>query len=291
MKIVKNILRYIIVIMIIISVISLALVKIVSSTILNEAYVLKILDTSGYYDNIYKDLESNFENYIHQSGLDESVIKDICTKEDIKNSTEIILANIYEGTNKAINTDKIKQKLNDNISKSLEGIQVTSKMQQSIDTFVDTICNEYTSTMSQTKYEKVINDNYKKIEKLTSVAQTALCITTLLGVVLIVSLSYKRIYRCISLIGISLVSSGAFLVIVDLIVNFKVKIQYIKILNDSISVVLQNIIADILNKIVQTGSVLLAIGVGFIIVSSIVKIQKLKKKGVNNGRDKFKRII
>lgn len=278
MKIVKNILRYIIVIMIIISVISLALVKIVSSTILNEAYVLKILDTSGYYDNIYKDLESNFENYIHQSGLDESVIKDICTKEDIKNSTEIILANIYEGTNKAINTDKIKQKLNDNISKSLEGIQVTSKMQQSIDTFVDTICNEYTSTMSQTKYEKVINDNYKKIEKLTSVAQTALCITTLLGVVLIVSLSYKRIYRCISLIGISLVSSGAFLVIVDLIVNFKVKIQYIKILNDSISVVLQNIIADILNKIVQTGSVLLAIGVGFIIVSSIVKIQKTEEK-------------
>ena len=39
------------------------------------------LQSQNYYEKIYKETESNFENYIHQSGLDEDVLKDIVWKE------------------------------------------------------------------------------------------------------------------------------------------------------------------------------------------------------------------
>ena len=46
-------------------------------TMLNKTYILQKLDETNFYSETYKIVESNFENYISQSGLDEEVLENI----------------------------------------------------------------------------------------------------------------------------------------------------------------------------------------------------------------------
>lgn len=120
MKIISNIIKYIVIILLIISIILTLAVKVLTSTILNKDYILGKLEETNYYKNIYNQVESNFENYIYQSGLDEDVIKGIISEEDIKSDTIQIINNIYNNKEVTeVNISKIEERLEKNIYDSL----------------------------------------------------------------------------------------------------------------------------------------------------------------------------
>ena len=95
-----------------------------------------------------------------------------------------------------------------------------------------------------------------------------------IGVIFIILLSLKEINKAISIIGISMWSSGIFYIIVKLLVDYKIKVANIKILNDSISKVVQNIIFGILSNFVSISVIVLVLGIILIMVGNIFKIQK-----------------
>ena len=160
----KKIIQYIVATILALAILGLIIINILSSSILSKEYILGKLQNQNYYEKIYQETESNFENYIHQSGLDEDVLKDIVTKEKIEKDTRIILNNIYNGMDEKIDTKEIKEKLTENINNSLNG-KISSSEQKAINTFVDTICKEYETTISHTNYEKKINEALNKINK------------------------------------------------------------------------------------------------------------------------------
>ena len=82
--------------------------NIATSTILNKEYIFNKFEETGYYANVKKDVESNFENYIYQSGFDEDVMNDIVTTEMIKKDTISIITNIYEGKEIEIDTTTLE---------------------------------------------------------------------------------------------------------------------------------------------------------------------------------------
>jgi len=199
MKVVKNIIQYIVATILALAILLLILINIFSSSILSKDYVLSKLDEQNYYDKIYEDTKSNFENYIHQSGLDEEVLNDIVAKEKVKKDTKIIINNIYNGMDEKINTEEIKERLNENINNSLNG-KISATQRKSIDTFVDTICKEYEATISHTNYEQKIHTGYKQIERYINLAKKGILIGIGVCIVLIILLTLKRIYRVIKLI-------------------------------------------------------------------------------------------
>ena len=71
-------------------------------------------------------------------------------------------------------------------------------------------------------------------------------------------------------LGVSLVASGTFFVIVNLFINANTSLQHILILNDTISEVLRNILSDILSSELNTGLIMLGIGFVSILISNIV---------------------
>ena len=91
----KTLVSYLLTISLALLLITTIFLYIANNTVLNEDYVLSKLEKNNYYDNIYNFVESNFEQYIYQSGLEETVIKNIVTREKIKNDTKIIIENIY----------------------------------------------------------------------------------------------------------------------------------------------------------------------------------------------------
>ena len=79
-----KILNFIFVLVIALSFTFIGVKSVVFKTIFNKEYVLEQMETNNFYSETYKLVESGFENYIGQSGLDEEVIKNICTEDKIK---------------------------------------------------------------------------------------------------------------------------------------------------------------------------------------------------------------
>ena len=274
MKITVKVLKAILIIILTVIIIGIAAIKILSSTILDEAYVFRNLRSSNYYNSLYKELRSNFENYIGPSGLEESILDDICTVDDIQNDTETILGNIYDGTNKKVDTSSIKEKLTKSINESLKGTKTTSTSQENIDQFIEQICNEYINTISHTDYEEKINNAYQKAIKLIKYVKLALGIGVVVIIVLLILLNIKTLNRALANLGIAFTSAGAFAFAGYNFLNYNIKVDHIMVLNDSISTVLQDTVKDIFGQISYIGIVLAVIGIILIILGNVLKKEK-----------------
>ena len=182
MKVLINLLKFIFITILTICLIALGAITVASSTVLDKNYVIQKLEETDFYSGTYKLVESNFEKYIYQSGLDEDVLKSICTEDKVKNDINLMLSNIYDGTNKTIDTAEISTNLNTNIDKL--GIK-TKQNEKAINEFVTHICNEYTDTLVHSKYENQINNVYKKAINNLNKVYNAILIVTVVDLILI----------------------------------------------------------------------------------------------------------
>lgn len=276
MRIIKKIIKIIFSAILTISILLYILINLLSSTILKESYVLSKLDQANFYQKVYEEVNSNFEKYIYQSGFDENVLNNVITEEKVKEDFKIIIDNIYNGTNQDINTETIKTKLTNNINSQL-GANISKTQQNSIDSFVDTILNEYTQTILHTQYENKINKAYTQINKYINLANKALLIIMAVLIILLILLNLKRLYRGVSYIGISMLSSGILLCVADIFIKMKVDIKNIVILNDTISKIIINVITELLANILKDGIILLVSGIVLIIIANLRRAYKKYK--------------
>ena len=286
MNTVIKIIRFILILVFTLSIISLVFINVANSTILSKDYVLEKLEETNYYINIKGEIDSAFQNYIGQSGLDEEVLQNIVTEDKIKEDTNIILSNIYDGTSKEISTDEIEQNLRKNIENSLD-TKLNVTQQRMVDEYVTKICNQYLDTMSHTKYENNIYNVISKINTYTQTVQKILMIAiVIIGLIIIIS-NYKKIAKSIAHLGISIMSSSIFMIIVNIYINTRIKIANIVILNEAISVVVRNVMNNILDTVKTQGIIFLIIGLLMIIVGNA--IVSLKDKNNKNVEDYLKK--
>lgn len=275
MKVLKNLLKFIFITILTICMISLGIITIAFSTILDKNYVMQKLEETNFYADTYKLVESNFENYIYQSGLDEEALKNICTEEKVKQDINIMLSNIYDGTNQEIDTTEIANNLNSNI----EQLGIKNKQNESaIQQFVTHICDEYTDTLVHTKYETQINDIYKKaIEALDQIYEIILIVLAV-DIIAIIAINNKKISKDIQHLGIALFATSAFELSVWQIITSKIDIQGIKIFNDVFSKSIVTIIQEIMNQIASLALGTLVISVIFIAIYAIIVANKQVKE-------------
>lgn len=270
MKKIKVIARFLMAFILTISIVCFVLIYILSNTFLSEKYILSSLKKADYYNKIYESVESNFEKYIQQSGLDEKVIKNIVKKEQVEQDTKRIVVSIFDGLHEEISTKEIEQNLKNNIAKSVNIDSLGTEEKKAIDDFIQQICQEYKTTISNSNYEVQIHSGYKKVMNLVNIFKKITSITIGVCIIILCLLSLKRPYKIITNIAISFVASGLVLTIVNIYINTKIKVQYISILNDIISSVVRNIATDILANILKYGILLLVGGLILSIISNYV---------------------
>lgn len=276
MKIIAKIIKFILITILVICIIAIGMSKIVSSTILDKTYTMQKLEETNFYSETYELVKSNFENYIYQSGLEETVLEDICTEEKVKNDIEQIISNIYDGTDIKIDTTEISDKLNANID---ELNIKNSKNEKAIEQFVKHITDEYTNTILHTKYEDEINNSYGKITNLIEKANTVIIITIIADVIIIILSNIKKVSRNLQDLGIALLGSSCFVLIANNIVQTKVNIAGIKIFNDSFSEVVVTILQNIVEKINTFGMITLVVAIILIVIYIItILLQKTKEE-------------
>lgn len=267
MKVLINLLKFIMITILAICVIAIGIIKIISSTILDKNYVTQKIEETNFYEETYKLVKSNFENYIYQSGLDEKVLENICTEEKVKKDIDLIISNIYEGTNQKIDTTEIANNLNSNIDK----LEIkNSRNEKPIQQFIQHICDEYTNTILHTNYEENINNIYEKIVQTLGKLNKIIIIILVIDVLLIIIINNKKISKNLQHLGIATLTASIFELIVCNVINSKINIQEIKAFNDAFSNTIIFIIQDILEKVAILGIISLIISLLLIITDAII---------------------
>ena len=129
--------------------------------------------------------QNNKEYEINVKALERVKIKDLSASEisvrlgatwipasDIEEFIfDLLKPSYYVQSKVKVDTQEIKDKLNNNINQTLNQQNLNNSMKDSINTFVDHICNEYTDTMSHFSYENKINETYIKAMKYINIAK------------------------------------------------------------------------------------------------------------------------
>ena len=275
MKFVLNIIKFIIAIILTICIMALIVVNVTSSTILSKEFILNKLDETNYYANIYTAVKSDFENYIYQSGLDEEVLENIVTAEKVEQDTKTIINNIYDGANETVDVTEIENNLNNNIENSLDH-DISITQQKAIDSFVEKITEQYKQTITNTSYENSINSILNKVNDIVGKVNQISIIGIIVSVIIILVLSFKDLIAGFMFVSSAIMASGLFYILANIIINTKVKIQNITILNDAISITLREILETILGNLTMIGIILSIVGCVLIVIFAIAKSMKNK---------------
>lgn len=275
MKILINILKFIIMLILVVCILFFGIKNIVLSTIMDKDYVLNKLEETNFYSGTYELVESGFENYIAQSGLEEEVLNNICTEEKVKKDIGIIINNIYNGTNEEIDTTEIANNLNANIDK----LDVrTSQNKSALDKFVQQICTEYKNTILNTKYENTINEILNKTTNLLEKLQTIVTIVTIISVICLILLNIKNISKLVGNIGTVLLSSSITILVAINLINANINISAIKLFNNVFSSSIVTILQDILSKVNKFGIIILITSIVVILINAIINFVKTNQK-------------
>lgn len=279
MKAIKIGIQYILTIILIITILAYFFIILISNTILKKQYIINKIESTNYYSKIYENVKSNFEKYIEQSGFEKTILENIVSEEKVKNDTQIIIDNLYNGANKEVDTQEIKDKINQNILQSLKDKKINITQQNAINTFIEHLCSEYKETISHFSFENQINQIYQKATQYINIAKKSIIIFIILDILLLFMINLKKIYKFVSLIGTSLSATGILLIITNLFINANIKIQTIIILNNAISDILINILTEILNIMARNGTYLLTFGIILIFVANLIhNIKEAKTK-------------
>lgn len=267
MKVLTNLLKFILIVVLAVCSIAIGIIQIVTQTVLNKNYIIQKMEETNFYSETYKLVQSNFEKYIEQSGFEENILENICTEEKVKQDINLMISNIYEGANKTIDITEISDNLNANIDK----LNIRdSKNQKAIEQFVEHICQEYTDTLVHTKYENDINKFYKEIVIKKDKIEKIVIIAMVIDVIVILIVNNKNIEKDFQSIGTAIFSSSAFELIACQIINSRVSIKGIKIFNDAFSGMIVAIIQNVISKVVSFGIATLMIAIILIIINAII---------------------
>ena len=274
MKIFKNIVSIILAFLLMASILLTVAVQIVSSTILNKDYILGKLEEANYYNNVYEQIKDSLAGYIGPSGLDEEVLENIYTREQVKEDINLIINNIYENKDDKINTEDIKEKLQNNIEASVGSGLLTKENRNSIEDFIDKIADEYVQNISHDPYFEKVGMIINKVKDMIGKVEGIIIFVPIILAVVILLLNIKQISSAIRFIAISILTSGVIGIVIKVFLETKINISNILIINDSFSEVIKNVINSILNNI-NTMSIIGIIGsIVIIVLTNIIKVNR-----------------
>lgn len=278
MKVFKTILNFVVITVLSILLIVYTGLNIFSKTLLRKDYILTKMEENNYYEKLVEYVNSSFENYIYQSGLDEEVIKNIVTEEKIKSDTNAIIDNVYEGKEFSVDTQSIKDKLLSNISDSINGRSFSATEQKAVDAFAKNICSAYEDTLLHTNYVQKVHSVYSQITEYKDLANKIILGSSVVCVILLMLINIKEKAKILSTLAIAVLVAGAFLILLNVYIKARININNIVIFSDAISEIVVKIISNILEQIMNNGIIYTIIGFVGIVISSIFSSKNIEEK-------------
>ena len=270
-----------------IDIISFICLNIFSKTILNQSYILSQLEEEKYYENVYYQIQNSFEGYIGPSGLEETILNGIYSKDKVKQDIINVVNYIYTGKNYEINTEEIQVNLSNNINESLLNYNLSEEEKKSIVQFEEEIINEYKKQITHSQYFDKLANYIPKIIENVLIIKIAMGVIGFLIIGILFFINKKNFVKFMITIIISILGSGLFLLFAKFWTTSKIEISNITILSDSFSKVISNILREILCKWNLYGIILSIVSIILLIIFNNL----LYKDNINKKLSKNKKVL
>ena len=281
MRILKFIVKIILGCILTISLIGTIFIYEAEKTILNKNFVLDKLEKNNYYNNMYSALLESFNAYIGPSGLEEEIFEGVISKENVKEDINNVIEKIYSFSDEEIiiDTNSIKERLNNNINDYLLQENLTVKDVTAIEDFEEKIIDEYTSNITYSKYLNYAKKVFaaKNIQLIETVRK--LCILAIIvSILAILLINIKNMKKIPTEIVTFMLSCGIILQVTIIFTKIKTDIDNITILNTAFSITIRDIINTILNDTLKVGIAITISSVLIMIICNTVFSKNNKKQ-------------
>ena len=267
----KKVISYILSFILVLMLLSLCLLAILKSTILNEEYLISKLEEANYYERMNGEIIEQFKNYTIQSGLSDGVLENLFTEDKLKQDINNVIDSIYTGKELEINTSEIRENLKENILAEVEKEGKTVDFEdEAMVEYLKAIESAYESQVSySTSTINSIGSTFEKIISLAKTAQTILVTVIVVVAILLIAINIKVIFG-LNYIAISGMASGLFILVSRIMLEHSTDLKNIMVINQATSNVIQLIINDVLTKITIIGVILLVIGLVFSVIYNLL---------------------
>ncbi len=271
---VKKIFSYIITLILVLLLTATIMVTVINQTLLKKDFMIGILVKNNYYKEVYDIIKDNFINNTVQSGLEESVLDNIITEEEVRNDVNSLVAYMYDEGELSIDKGIVRNRLKENIDEVIKenNKKVTSEEQDSIDLYLDTIANLYEEGITySTKYVSSIRSTIQKVEGLLKKAMIAGFIAVVVIVIVLFAINKSKALKYIS---ISMMGAGILSIIPKIIETTSMQIHNILFLNLAFSHLIIALIEVVVVYFLVIGIVLFILGFIVNIISSKIQSNK-----------------
>ena len=249
----------------------LAFLLIIRVTIYNKNYVLKKLDEINYYEKVYLEISNDMKNNLLSSGLDETILENLFTENDVLNDINGLIGSIYSGSKYEVDTAYLKDKLNKNIKDYLNKNNTEVTDQKALDKFISNIISIYKKEISLYGHIEGYTNKFIKVGKFIDVS---IVVITFLLIIFLVILRWPlhRKYE-----GVISLSAGMMLLYFKFYIYEQIDMKNILIISDSFSKLIKELLLDINNYIFILAIILLFAGIFLNFVNSFKKVKRRKK--------------
>lgn len=274
----KKAISYVLSFVLVLMLLSLCLLAIVKSTILDEKYMISKLEEANYYERMNGEIIEQFKNYTIQSGLSDEVLENLFTEDKLKQDINNVIDSIYTGKELEISTSEIRENLKENILTEVEKEGKTVDFEdEAMEEYLKAIESAYESQVSySTSTINSIGSTFEKVISLAQTAQIIVIVVTIVIAVLIIILNIKQIFG-LNYLAISSMASGLFILIAKFLLGQSTDLKNIMLINQATSHVIQLVIEDLLAKVTIAGVVLLIIGFIFSIIYNLLNKKYFEK--------------
>lgn len=239
----------------------------------DKEYFISKLEEINIYDSIYEEINSGFENYIYQSGLEPEIFNSLCTKEKIKNDILLIVDGTYSGKEVSIDSSEIRNNLENSINQAIanQGRKLTKTEKENIAKFEYLIEQVYKDNLNNfQKIEMKLGSKLLEVFKYIKLGYKISIIATVTILIVLFLINIKQISVAFSFLGISMVASGIIEILFKNYLFSKVEIDNLLVFTEALSNVVSYIIKEFIYSVQNFGIISLGIGILLIIWSSII---------------------
>ena len=249
------------------------------NNILDKQYIVDKMNEVGYYNQLFDEINSGFENYIYQSGLPTDTIKDLFTIDDLKGDVNVDINHIYDGAELTNKKEQVRANIDSKVQSyiSSQNIKVDNLTKSNIEKFEDLIVKEYDEGLRPS--EKLF-DYLKSIISVLKMAVTYekyVRASLVIIIVFLIIINIKNLIQAINFAGISVFVLGILELFSIRYINNAIKFDNLLIVRKSFTNLVVNLTKEIMFKYQDTAKLMTFIG-GFTIILTIVLLSFDKDK-------------
>ncbi len=254
----KKIICYILGFMLTILLVVLIVLGVLKSTALSEYSVKRTLDKTNYYSLVSDKIRNNMKDYMTSSGLDEEILNDLFTDEDVRSDVNKYLDKLYQDSNIEFEDKELKEKLTNNINASLEKNNLQVEDQEAIDSFVTEMVKIY---QKETNLYNLVDNFTDSIQKVNNLLGIVAIVLLVICIIIFITIAIMKV-RCFGPITLGV---AILLFYVRFAIYEKVDFKNILILSKEFS----NILTMILTKI---ANYLNTFAIGFLVLGIVITL-------------------